>query len=181
MMGPRQLAQLRTLLIILLLSVPVRAWSAQLDEEACTKLKEEHAKLVQQGTRSTMERGPEWARLNASAALMKDIARLIEVEEQLLFRCPQPKPPVPAKEDQAEAVAAPDKQGNKPKTKTKPSANAGTKAQAGAADASKARPTPAAAKAPATAPSAKSKAKPADAYVPAPKAPPASTPGATQQ
>ncbi len=49
--------------------------------------------MLADGTRDDMERGPEWAKANLPPDRLENILRLIEVEEQLEFRCgvePQP-------------------------------------------------------------------------------------------
>lgn len=70
----------------LLLQAPsVRA--AQLDKDSCSKLKSEQAQLEQGGARSSLGKGPEWAKANLAPDKLELICRLIEVDEQLLFRC----------------------------------------------------------------------------------------------
>jgi hypothetical protein len=64
-----------------------------LEKEVCSAFKEEHGQLVGAGVKANMERGPEWAKTNLSPDQIKQIERLINVEEQLAFRCPQPQPP----------------------------------------------------------------------------------------
>lgn len=66
--------------------------ASPLDAQACGPLKEEQVRLEAAGARARMERGPEWARANLPAEGLKEIARLIEVDEQIAFRCPRPKP-----------------------------------------------------------------------------------------
>jgi hypothetical protein len=68
------------------------AWAAPLDEAACTQLKEEHAQLAKGGTKADLDKGPAWAKANLTPERLKEVERYIAVEEQLLFRCPQPKP-----------------------------------------------------------------------------------------
>jgi hypothetical protein len=67
------------------------AGAATLDQEACARLKTELMQLELGGTRSSMAKGPEWARVNLPADKLQQIKRLIEIEEQILFRC-QGKP-----------------------------------------------------------------------------------------
>lgn len=71
-----------------------RASAAALDKEACDALKAEAGQLVQAGVKAGMARGPEWAKANLPAERLAQIARLIEVEQSIAFRCPQPKPPL---------------------------------------------------------------------------------------
>jgi hypothetical protein len=61
--------------------------AAPLDKDGCTKLKVEQSQLEQSGTRGSMGRGPEWAKANLAPEKLDQIRRLIEVDEQLLFRC----------------------------------------------------------------------------------------------
>jgi hypothetical protein len=61
--------------------------AAQLDKESCAKLKTEQAQLEQGGVRGSMVRGPEWAKSNLAPDKLDNVRRLIEVDEQLLFRC----------------------------------------------------------------------------------------------
>ena len=87
------------------LSVPADA--ARLAADACETLKAEQDQLAQSGVRDDMQRGPQWAKANLPAARLGRIKRLIEVEEQIAFRCLRPRvaaTPAPA----APAAAAPD-------------------------------------------------------------------------
>lgn len=70
----------------LLLQAPATR-AAQLDKDSCGKLKTEQAQLEQGGTRGSLGRGPEWAKANLAPEKLEQIRRLIEVDEQLLFRC----------------------------------------------------------------------------------------------
>ena len=91
------------------------AAAATLDQEACARLKTELMQLELGGTRGSMAKGPEWAKVNLPADKLQQIKRLIEVEEQILFRC-QGKPLVvlpegvdgetPAVADRKEGAAA---------------------------------------------------------------------------
>jgi len=63
-----------------------------LDEEACTALKAELAKLNELGVRTDMEKGADWAKANLTEERLARIARLIEVDEGISFRCPRPRP-----------------------------------------------------------------------------------------
>lgn len=66
----------------------------KLDPAACDALRGEQAGLVAAGVRRDMERGPEWARANLGRDRLQQIAKLMSVEEQLIFRCTtlHPKP-----------------------------------------------------------------------------------------
>src|SRR5437762_6022113 len=70
----------------LLLQAPATR-AAQLDKDRCAKLKTEQAQLEQGGTRGSMGKGPEWAKVNLPPDKLEQIRRLIELDEQLLFRC----------------------------------------------------------------------------------------------
>jgi hypothetical protein len=70
----------------LLLQAPA-THAAQLDKDSCTKLKVEQTQLEQGGTRGSLIRGPEWAKVNLAPEKLELVRRLIEVDEQLLFRC----------------------------------------------------------------------------------------------
>jgi hypothetical protein len=80
--------------------------AAPLDPEVCGKLKEEQSQLVAAGAKANMERGPDWARANLARGQIKQIERLLSIEEQLAFRCPPPKPPLERAENQQPPVAA---------------------------------------------------------------------------
>jgi hypothetical protein len=71
---------------VLLLQAPA-ARAAQLDKDSCAKLKTEQAQLEQGGTRVNLGKGPEWAKINLAPEKLEQIRRLIELDEQLLFRC----------------------------------------------------------------------------------------------
>jgi hypothetical protein len=83
------------------------ARSAPLEAEGCARLKDEQGRLEQAGVRGNMGKGPEWAKANLATDKLAAIRRLIEVDEQLLFRCSsgtlvrappeeEPDPPPPA-------------------------------------------------------------------------------------
>ena len=135
-----------------------------LEIEACDKLVKEEADLERAGARTNLAKGPQWAKANLPQDKIEQIRRLIEVDEQVAFRCLKTKPlpagslvaqpvPAPAATDGAAAPVA------KPKPRPKPAvAQTDTTAAAGqAAPAPKPKPV---VKAPA--------AKPVDAYAPAP-------------
>ena len=63
------------------------AWADKLDKDACKALKAEQADLIAGGVRSDMERGPEWAAANLTRDRLDEIKRLIEIGDQLEFRC----------------------------------------------------------------------------------------------
>ncbi len=61
--------------------------AAPLDKEDCARLKTEQGQLELSGARGDMGKGPEWAKANLAPDKLEQIRRLIEVDEQLLFRC----------------------------------------------------------------------------------------------
>ncbi len=65
------------------------ARGAPLDDAACVSLSVERDGLIAQGVKDDMAKGPAWAKANLAEARMKAIAHLIEIEEQLSFRCPR--------------------------------------------------------------------------------------------
>jgi hypothetical protein len=65
------------------------AVAAPLDEEACKGAKTEREGLVAKGVESDIARGPEWGKANLPPDRLKEVARLIELNEQLTFRCGQ--------------------------------------------------------------------------------------------
>ena len=58
-----------------------------LDAATCGQLKGEQVRMEQGGVRGNMEKGPAWAKTNLAADKLDQIRRLIELDEQLLFRC----------------------------------------------------------------------------------------------
>jgi hypothetical protein len=171
------------------------AAAAALDQEACARLKTELLQLELAGVRVSMAKGPEWAKTNLATDKLDQIKRLLEVEEQILFRC-QGKPlvvlpegvdaePVPPERKEvapakpAADVKAPPKEVKQPPSKAPAKAAAPPAGNAAAPPAAKAG--QAAAKAPtakAAEPAVPAKPKPAvkpkvdDAYKPAPASDP---------
>ena len=70
----------------LLLQMPA-ARTAPLDKEGCANLKAEQGQLEHAGVRGNMAKGPQWAKTNLEPEKLNQIRRLLEVDEQLLFRC----------------------------------------------------------------------------------------------
>lgn len=79
-----------TAFILALLASPAGAVATPLDQPACDALKAERASLVAAGLETEMARGPDWAKTNLQPDRLKQIARMIEVDEQLSFRCGEP-------------------------------------------------------------------------------------------
>jgi hypothetical protein len=63
------------------------ARAERLDRSACKQLESELAHVVATGVRTDMQKGAEWARANLPPERLKQIKHLIEIEEQLEFRC----------------------------------------------------------------------------------------------
>ena len=85
--------------------------AARLEKEACDGLKAEQATLVAAGVRDKMQGGPEHAKAAFGPAVLEQIKRLIEVEEQITFRCDRPRiaalrPPAPTPPPGAEPAPA---------------------------------------------------------------------------
>jgi hypothetical protein len=84
-------AMLAALPFLVLAAVP--SWAAPMQPEECLRSQTEQAALVASGTADDMARGPEWAKDNLSSDRLERVKRWIELEEQILFRCPPPAPP----------------------------------------------------------------------------------------
>ncbi len=96
-----------SLLVATLVLAPAGARAERLDPVACDGLRGEQARLVAAGTRRDMERGPEWARANLSRDRLEQIAKLMSVEEQLIFRCAALQPQPAAGEEAGVAAVKP--------------------------------------------------------------------------
>ncbi|MDO9382882.1 MAG: hypothetical protein Q7T86_08475 [Hyphomicrobiaceae bacterium] len=81
------------LAVMALLATPRIATAEMLDEPACNQLKNEQQRLAADGLKTEMLHGPDWAKANLPASRMEQIKHLMEVEEQINFRCPLPPPP----------------------------------------------------------------------------------------
>jgi hypothetical protein len=68
------------------------AANAQITAAECDKLRAESTTLISRGVPKLMEKGPEWAKANLDQTKLADIKRMIEVSEQLTFRCETLKP-----------------------------------------------------------------------------------------
>lgn len=67
--------------------------------EACHVIEQEALALEQAGVRSDMEKGAAWGKAQLPAARLQSIRRLIELDEQLVFRCTGRRQLVLLKED----------------------------------------------------------------------------------
>lgn len=65
----------------------VRVRAEPLDAATCGQLKGEQVRMEQTGVRGNMEKGPAWAKSNLAADKLEQIRRLMDLDEQLLFRC----------------------------------------------------------------------------------------------
>jgi len=71
----------------LILSCAGAAHATHLDSAACAGLQADLTQLAAAGTRQDMHNGADWAKANLGKDRLDRIARLIEVEEQIAFRC----------------------------------------------------------------------------------------------
>jgi hypothetical protein len=63
------------------------ALAGPLDAETCKGVKAEREALTAHGLEADIAKGPEWGRANLAPERLKEIARYIELTEQLTFRC----------------------------------------------------------------------------------------------
>ena len=96
------------------------ARAVPLDIETCDKLVQQEAELERLGVRNALAKGPQWAKQNLSSDQIELVRRLIEIEEQVAFRClrtkplpasslvaqPPPPPPAPARPPAAVLTAS---------------------------------------------------------------------------
>jgi hypothetical protein len=148
------------------------AAAQSLPTEQCKTMAGEHAALVATGVPETLKKGPAWAKANLGPDKLKEVARYIGLEEQLLFRCGLAKVrklPGAAGEDDGDGTAATDAatpapaEPPPPVKKPQRKAQAKPKTDAAAADAA---PAPSAPR-----PKAKPTPKADDAFRPPPKPP----------
>jgi hypothetical protein len=114
------------------------AYAVPLAPEDCVRSQSELFTLERSGVPADMSRGADWARGNLEPERLKRIARFIELQEYILFRCPRPKPPPqpesagsPQSRD-ADGSAA-EKRPQKPKAAKKQPSAAGSETGDGAA------------------------------------------------
>ncbi len=150
-----------------------QAAAAPLAKEACDALKSEQVALISTGLRADMARGAAWAKSNLGAERLKKIARLIEVDEQVLFRCPAPPPELEATAKPAPAAAPKPKPKAASSKQAAPDAGGALEPQAATVPekSKKASKAAVAAEKKRSAAAAKAKIKAEDAFVPAPDAP----------
>lgn len=103
-------AALAAVALLAVATAPTQA--ARLEASRCTEIASEREALLATGVREQMAKGPGWARDNLPRATLDRIARLIDLDEQLTFRCPlkfstsplKPAAPENAAEDEEAAV-----------------------------------------------------------------------------
>src|SRR5262245_47097362 len=112
-MGDGRTSMTRSALSLVLAAVLLQApagRAAQLDKESCGKLKGEQVQLEKEGARSNLAKGPDWVKANLAPEKLDQVRRLIEVDEQLLFRCGgRPLVVLPSDPDAAPGEGAPEK------------------------------------------------------------------------
>lgn len=81
----------RGFLSVLLLGVTAfvcaRTGAEPLDAATCGQLRGEQVRMEQSGVRASMEKGPQWAKANLGTDKLDQIRRLMDLDEQLIFRC----------------------------------------------------------------------------------------------
>jgi hypothetical protein len=76
-----------TLVLTAMLLQGIGAQAATLDKDTCARLEEEQTALEKSGVRTTLGKGAAWAKANLALDKLQEVRRLIEVDEQILFRC----------------------------------------------------------------------------------------------
>ncbi|OYW53565.1 MAG: hypothetical protein B7Y80_14470 [Hyphomicrobium sp. 32-62-53] len=137
---PVMIRALRTLVLAIgtLGSLATAVDALPMAPEACDQAKAEQTSLETSGVARDMAQGPEWARANLSVDRLQRVARWIELEEQILFRCPRPAPPP---EPATVAAPAPGGKPEKSKLDQKPKPKPATLSETG--DAGEIPPKPA--------------------------------------
>lgn len=67
------------------------AQAQTLGKEACDAADAERAQLLAGGVQETVKKGPGWAKANLPQQKIKEVARYIALQEDLLFKCGQAK------------------------------------------------------------------------------------------
>ena len=62
-----------------------------LAKKACAAAEAERASLLAGGIQETLRKGPAWAKANVPPQRVKEVARYIALQEDLLFKCGQAK------------------------------------------------------------------------------------------
>lgn len=113
-----------------LLAAACPAAAEPLAKDACDGLKAEQDALAAAGIKDDLARGPAWGRTNLKPDRLVQVARYIDLEEQLLFRCglaktryPLPPEPESTVAPQSEQATAKAKAKSRPKPKPKAAAD----------------------------------------------------------
>lgn len=80
-------ASLTMLLAALSVAWVPAVYAGRLGTHACYELRVELGFLRAAGAEEDMKRGPDWAKVNLTSKELENVRRLVEVEEQLRFRC----------------------------------------------------------------------------------------------
>jgi hypothetical protein len=115
--------------------------------DECDRARTEQSALESAGVTTDMAQGADWARANLGPDRLQRVARWLELQEQILFRCPRPKPPeaitAEPREDGDQPAQAQKPRKQKSAQKPKPPAEtAQQEAGDGAVDAEPAKPKP---------------------------------------
>ena len=151
---------------------PRPAAAVPLDIETCDKLVQQEAELERAGARANLARGPQWAKTNLPQDKIEQVRQLIEIQEQVAFRCLRTKP-LPAESLVPQVAPAPVAAGAVPaKPKPRPVVAKAKAPDTAAAPGETAQPAPP----PKPRPVVKAPApKSTDVYVPAPRVPTGTT------
>ncbi len=96
------------LIALFLASAPANA--EMKDRKICKVLAAEHAELLSTGLKDDMSNGPYWALENLSSGRIEKIARFLELDEIIMFQCPDGhKPEIKKKPKIKKKKAAPGK------------------------------------------------------------------------
>ena len=129
--------------------MPMPARAAPLDPDSCARLKTEQEDLEKREVRANMAKGPDWAKANLAPEKLSEIKRMIDLDEQLLFRCPgrhlvnlplEPDPPPPPPVDEKKADG--EQKADAPKAPAPEKKSAGDKAEKKQPPQKKAAPPP---------------------------------------
>jgi hypothetical protein len=113
-------------LVALVVTMGLRpSWAVPLDVTQCASLESERQKLVADRVDVSLANGPEWAKANLSADQIKAVYRLLELKEQVLFRCPSLNPDVAPDPNEGDDIYGPPEP-VKPKVTAKANNKAGT-------------------------------------------------------
>ncbi|MBI1650711.1 hypothetical protein [Hyphomicrobium sulfonivorans] len=86
-MRPGEWIKPSLLALVILVAGDAPLVATPLDKAACSALVSELETLVSTGLRDDIERGPEWAKKNLPDERVRSALRLLEIEDQIEFRC----------------------------------------------------------------------------------------------